>query len=78
MPETDIQRNISLRTVLTALAILALAAMVAFLQISEHRTPRPAFADQHLPGAGVIPSDAAIGGLISVNTDGANNQQVHQ
>ena len=78
MPGTEIQRHISLRTVLTALAILALAAMVAFLQITEHRTPRPAFADQHLPGAGVIPSEAVIGGLISVNTDGANNQQVHQ
>ena len=41
MTDTEMPGEISLRTI-----VLSLAATVAFLQISEHRTPRPIFADE--------------------------------
>ena len=76
MPGAEIQRNISLRKALTALAILALAAMVAFLQISEHRTPRPTFADEHLPGRSATPGESSVGGLITMSAGAMEDQDV--
>ncbi|MDA0769120.1 MAG: hypothetical protein O2821_02710 [Chloroflexi bacterium] len=49
MTDSKVQKSGSLRTIMLVLGLLLLASTVAYMQVSEHRAPRPAFADQHSP-----------------------------
>ena len=67
--DSESQRRVSLKTVFTAVAFMALAATVAFLQISEHRAPRPAYADQYSMSSGIT-SGAEDSNPINLTTNG--------
>ena len=51
---------------------MALAATVAFLQISEHRAPRPAYSDQYPLSSGITGGAESFGGLAALDADDSN------
>lgn len=77
MLDSEGHGRVTVRTILSALAILALAATVAFLQVSEHRTPRSTFADQHSPDRIATLEGLSVDGFANpedthpINLDGA-------